>query len=76
MAIGRAVVYYARAAHIFSAGIKCRHCTWPKNRSCAHTGFVLLEMVIQWKNALIVCVDVAKAFNPLGVNGLHFELYG
>ena len=26
MAIGRAVVYSARAAHAFSAGIKCRHC--------------------------------------------------
>ena len=24
--IGRAVVYYAWAAHAFSAGIKCRHC--------------------------------------------------
>ena len=28
VAIGRAVVYYARAAHIFSAGIKCRHCSF------------------------------------------------
>ena len=26
MAIGRAVVYYARSAQPFSAGIKCRHC--------------------------------------------------
>ena len=26
MAIGRAVVYFAQAAHTFSAGIKCRHC--------------------------------------------------
>ena len=26
MAIRRAVVYFARAAHAFSAGIKCRHC--------------------------------------------------
>ena len=25
--IGRSVVYYARAAHVFSAWIKCRHCT-------------------------------------------------
>ena len=25
--IGRSVVYYARAAHTFSVGIKCRHCT-------------------------------------------------
>ena len=25
--IGRAVVYYARSAHAFSAGIKCQHCT-------------------------------------------------
>ena len=26
MAIGRAVVYYARATHVFSAGIKCQSC--------------------------------------------------
>ena len=26
-AIESAVVYYARAVHEFSAGIKCRHCT-------------------------------------------------
>ena len=25
---GRAVVYYARSDQAFSAGIKCRHCTW------------------------------------------------
>ena len=31
MAIGRAVVYYARAAHAFSAGIKCQHCRDYKN---------------------------------------------
>ena len=30
--IGRAVVYYVRAAHAYSAGIKCRHCRkrWKK----------------------------------------------
>ena len=27
VAIGRAVVYYELAAHAFSAGIKCRHCS-------------------------------------------------
>ena len=27
MAIGRAVVYFAQAAHAFSAGINSRHCT-------------------------------------------------
>ena len=26
--IGRAVVYYAEAAHARSAGIKCRHCIY------------------------------------------------
>ena len=26
--IGRAVVYYARAAHTFSAEIKCPHCSY------------------------------------------------
>ena len=29
MIIGRAVMYYARSAHAFSAGIKCQHCTYP-----------------------------------------------
>ena len=28
VAIGRAVVYYARADQAFSAGIKCRHCMY------------------------------------------------
>ena len=28
VAIGRAVVCYAWAAYVFSAGIKCRHCTY------------------------------------------------
>ena len=28
VAIGRVVVYYARASHSFSAGIKCRHCSY------------------------------------------------
>ena len=28
--IKRAVVYHARSAHAFSAGIKCRHCTYVK----------------------------------------------
>ena len=27
VAMGRAVVYYARGAHAFSAVIRCRHCT-------------------------------------------------
>ena len=26
VAIGHAIMYYARSAHIFSARIKCRHC--------------------------------------------------
>ena len=30
VAIRRAVVHSARAAHIFSAGIKCRHCTYDR----------------------------------------------
>ena len=28
VAIGRAVVYYIRATHTFSAEIKCRHCRY------------------------------------------------
>ena len=31
VAIGRAVVNYAQAAHPFSAGIKCRHCSTVKS---------------------------------------------
>ena len=27
VAIGHAVVYFAQAAHAFSAGIKCRYCS-------------------------------------------------
>ena len=30
VAIGHAVMHYARAAYIFSAGIKCQHCIWQK----------------------------------------------
>ena len=30
LAIGHTVVYYARAAHTFSARIKCRHCTFSR----------------------------------------------
>ena len=30
VAIGYVVVYYARAAHALSAGIKCRHCIMPR----------------------------------------------
>ena len=32
VAIGRAVVYSARAAHAFSVGIKCRHSSTPNAR--------------------------------------------
>ena len=34
MAIGRTVVYKARAAHAFSAGNKCRHCTLSISAKC------------------------------------------
>ena len=40
MAIGRAVIYSARAAHAFSAGIKCRHCISRKNGVFACSWFV------------------------------------
>ena len=42
LAIGRAVVYYAWAAHTYSAGIKCRHCTYPDRRRSigVHQGIV------------------------------------
>ena len=33
LAIGRAVLYYARLAHAFSAGIKCRHCRSSTDKS-------------------------------------------
>ena len=31
--IGRAVVYYAQTAHVFSAGIKFRHCIYLSHRN-------------------------------------------
>ena len=40
VAIGRAVVYYTLAAHTFSAGIKCRHC------SCGCMGGVLRRLLL------------------------------
>ena len=39
VAIGRVVVYYARVARAFSAGIKCRHCTVPLF-ICSRTQFI------------------------------------
>ena len=32
VSIGRVVVYCARAAHVFSAGIKCRHCIYTRGK--------------------------------------------
>ena len=62
IAIGRAVVYYARAAHSFSAGIKCRHCRIPLEHSITVDGrstFARLQafnsinhMWNRWKNML------------------------
>ena len=46
--IGRVIVYYARAAHSFSAEIKCRHCM---NR----------PIIISLENSLIL---TPLAFNP------------
>ena len=36
IATGRAVIYYARAAHAFSAGIKCRRCILITDQYTSH----------------------------------------
>ena len=41
--IGRAVVYYARADQIFSAGIKCRHCMYVLTLMLLVTSYISLE---------------------------------
>ena len=53
--IGRAVVYYARAAHAFSAGITCRHgCRWVNVEVFCHV--VLLHML----ELARVCPEIYK----------------
>ena len=52
MAIERAVVYYARAAHAFSAGIKCRHCT-SKDSFSTFTTFVPVTPKIYLVNSVL-----------------------
>ena len=49
MAIGRAVVYHARAAHAFSAGINYRHCASglvPESGSFTNLRFTLVSSTI------------------------------
>ena len=41
VAIGSAVAHYARAAHAFSAGIKCRHCIAPSMDQSIYTHMIL-----------------------------------
>ena len=42
VAIGRSIVYHARAAHAFSAGIKCRHFM---NTECTMYAFQVIKQV-------------------------------
>ena len=45
MTIRRAVVYYVRAAHTFSAVIKCQHCRFHMDyKACIHA-FIALAVV-------------------------------
>ena len=44
MAIGRAVVYFAQAARIFSAGIKCRHCSFKNVIGTCRLSIAILEL--------------------------------
>ena len=48
--MGCAVVYYARAAHAFSAGIKCRNC----NREKVKTSWVhyVINPIVMWPKQL------------------------
>ena len=46
--IGRAVVYYARAAHVFSAGIKCRHCSLRIKATFSYSEVKLWSHAMPW----------------------------
>ena len=43
VAIGHVVVYFARSAHAFSAGIKCQHCMCRHSTSALHARVAWLQ---------------------------------
>ena len=60
MAIGRAVVYFAPAAHAFSAGINSRHCTCAcsselmlRERELSAINWQILMYFISTENAMV-----------------------
>ena len=61
VAIGRAVMYFARAAHTFSAGIKCRHCS-------LRTGFT--QEVVFWA---VPCTHSTASPNDSRVNQVNMS---
>ena len=48
VAIERALMYFAQAAHTFSTGIKCRHCTGDTLVSAIVTGMVKVKLTVQY----------------------------
>ena len=44
IAIRHAVVYYARAAHAFNAGIKCPYCTFTHLASIQQKSLTIIEI--------------------------------
>ena len=59
--IGCAVVYYARAAHAFSAGIKCGHCTLSSTMNSLmawmHFGYCVTLLVCMYIYWLCQCIQ-------------------
>ena len=53
--IGRAVVYYARAPHAFSAGIKCRHCIYSSIHSFIYES-MYLSIIVPIYSSMYVCI--------------------
>ena len=63
LTIGRAVVYNARAAHTFSVGIKCRHCTSKLNDALVcklHVWLMSLADIFDMPS-MVVCTTIALA---------------
>ena len=58
VSIRHAVMYYAQAAHAFSAGIKCRHCRWNKDTTCIDTTLIFQSKL------LMECHHIRKTTYP------------
>ena len=52
VAVERMVVYYPRAVHTFSAGIKCRHCRYKCIRSSTSVSLMFVTGISAWHSGL------------------------